>query len=95
MTKEKRAKMPLEKTVGGVAFYTVWGMCQQIEGRTKGSRLSVNQLLKYVKAGCPCFEHAGTLLFEKNLAPFMDWLRQQRPQRQLKAQERLRRIYGR
>lgn len=26
MTKEKRAKMPLEKTVGGVAFYILYSL---------------------------------------------------------------------
>ena len=95
MTREKRAKMPLEKELGGVEFYTLWGLCEQVPGRTAGSRLSPNQLLKYVKEGCPCFEHAGMLLFEKDLTGFYNWLRQRKPLRQIKAQERLRRIYGR
>lgn len=95
MTREKRAKMPLEKKLGGVEYYTLWGVCEQVPGRTAGSRLSPNQLLKYVKEGCPCFEHAGMLLFEKDLTGFYNWLRQRKPERQIKAQERLRRIYGR
>ncbi|MGN0024163.1 MAG: hypothetical protein ACI351_01880 [Candidatus Avelusimicrobium sp.] len=95
MTKERRAKMPLEKTVGGIAFYTVWGMCSKIEGRNAGSHLSITQLLKYVKEGCPCFEHAGMLLFEQDLTGFMEWLRKRKAARQIKAQERIRRIYGR
>lgn len=95
MTKEKRTRQALEKTVGGVSFYTVWGMCEKIEGRTRGSKLSICQLLKYVKDGCPCFEHAGMLLFEKDLSNFMAWLRQRQPARQIKAQERIKRIWGR
>lgn len=95
MTKERRAKMPLEKNVGGIAFYTVWGMCSKIEGRNTGSRLSITQLLKYVQEGCPCFEHAGMLLFEKDLSAFMKWLRKRKAERQVKSQERIRRIYGR
>lgn len=95
MTREKRASMALEKQLGEKSFYTLYGMCAQIPGRTEGSRLSPNQLLKYVKEGCPCFEHAGQVLFEKDLTVFYNWLRQRKPLRQIKAQERLRRIYGR
>lgn len=95
MTKKQREGMPLERELNGVRYYTLWGMCEQVPGRTSGSRLSPNQLLKYVKEGCPCFEHAGVLLFEKDLTEFYNWLRRRKPLRQIKAQERLRRIYGR
>ncbi len=95
MTRKQRESMALEKQLGDVSYYTLWGMCAQIPGRTAGSRLSPNQLLKYVKEGCPCFEHAGMLLFEKDLTGFYNWLRQRKPLRQIKAMARAGRIYAR
>ncbi len=88
-------RLPKEKNIGGVSFYTIWGICEKIPGRTKGSHLSQKQMLQYVKEGCPCFEHAGALLFEKDLTNFLEWLRNRRPARQIKAQERIKRIWGR
>lgn len=95
MTKRKLESLAREKKLGEKSYYTLYGMCAQIPGRKEGSRLSPNQLYQYVKEGCPCFEHAGQVLFEKDLTAFYNWLRQRKPLRQLKAQERLRRIYGR
>ena len=64
-------------------------------GRKTGTHLSQKQMLQYVKEGCPCFEHSGQTLFEKDLTHFLEWLRNRRPARQIKAQERIKRIWGR
>ena len=77
-----------EKEICGQSFYTIWGMSEQIPGRTKGSHITTTTLLKYVNEGCPCFEHSGTLYFNKDLKPFMAWLINRRPERQKKAMER-------
>lgn len=78
----------LEREICGDQFYTLFGMAQQIPGRTQGSHITVNTLLRYVKEGCPCFEHSGSLYFKKDLTEFRQWLLQRRPQRQLKALQR-------
>lgn len=93
--KERNENRPLERTIGNVSFYTVQGMCRQIEGRTRGSHLTENQLYRYVAEGCPCFEHSGAVLFEKDLTGFMNWLRGRQPERQKRALERRRRAMGR
>lgn len=95
MTKAHWEKLPKEVTICGQTFLTIYGICEKIEGRTKGSHLSLKQMLQYVKEGAPCFEHAGSLVFEKDLSSFLEWLRQRRPMRQIKAQERMRKIYAR
>lgn len=76
------------KEICGQTFYTIWGMCKQIPGRTSGSHITRATLLQYVKEGCPCFEHAGTLYFNQDLKPFMQWLVTRQPERQRKALER-------
>ena len=76
------------KEICGQTFYTIWGMCKQIPGRTAGSHITRTTLLQYVKEGCPCFEHAGSLYFPKDLGPFMSWLVTRQPERQRKAMER-------
>lgn len=77
-----------EREICGSSFYTLWGMCEQVPGRTKGSHITPNTLLGYVKEGCPCFEHAGALYFKKDLTEFVAWLTTRRPGRQQKALER-------
>lgn len=95
MTKERRAKEARERVINGVSFYTVLGLGEQLPGRVTGTHTSPRTILQYVAEGCPCFEHGGMILFEKNLGEFLTWLRNRRPVRKLKASERLRRIYGR
>lgn len=82
-----------EQTICGKSFYTLWGMCEQVPGRNKGSHISPNTLLRYVREGCPCFEHSGTLFFDKDTTAFLEWLVQRKPQRQIKALERRARYY--
>lgn len=77
-----------EKDICGVSFWTLWGMAKQIPGRKKGSNISVNTLLQYVREGCPCFEHAGALYFPKDTTQFLNWLMTRRPERQQKAMAR-------
>ena len=78
----------LEREICGQSFYTLYGMAAQIPGRTKGSHITFNTLLGYVKEGCPCFEHSGALYFDKDLTKFREWLMQRRPERQRKYMER-------
>lgn len=87
------ARTEYEKTkeICGREFYTLYGMCEQIPGRGKGTHITADTLLKYVHEGCPCFEHSGSLYFQKDLGPFMDWLVQRKPARQRRAMERLNR----
>ena len=84
----ERKPYPREKNICGQTFYTLWGMSEQIEGRKAGSHITVNTLLRYVREGCPCFEHAGVLYFQKDLKPFMAWLVQRKPERQRRAMAR-------
>lgn len=74
-----------EREICGQSFYTLYGMAAQIPGRTKGSHITLNTLLNYVKEGCPCFEHSGALYFDKDLTKFREWLVQRKPARQEKA----------
>lgn len=94
MTNERLAKLAKQREVGGQKFYTIYGMCEKIEGRTAGSKTSINQMMKYVKEGCPCFEHAGSVLFDTDLNNFMEWLKTRRPMRQVKAMARSKKLQG-
>lgn len=81
MTKEKAANLKMEETICGKTFWTVWGMSRQLPGRTRGSRTSLSQMLVYIREGCPCFEHGGSIYFDKDTTAFLEWLRQRRPQK--------------
>lgn len=94
MTKQEALDLKKEEVIGGKTFWTLWGMSRQLPGRKTGTRTSIKQMLIYVKEGCPCFEHAGSLFFDKDLTAFLEWLQKRKPARQIKAQERIRRIYG-
>lgn len=89
-TKDLRTEINL----GGESFYTCWGLSRQLPSRNN-SFTSLNTITRYVREGCPCFEHGGMTLFSKDLTDFMQWLKNRRPYKQIKAKERLRRIYGR
>jgi hypothetical protein len=77
-----------EREICGESFYTLWGMAKQVPGRTKGSHITPNTLLRYIDEGCPCFEHAGATYFKKDLSEFRAWLTTRRPERQKKSMAR-------
>lgn len=88
MTKEKAATLKMEETICGKTFWTVWGMSRQLPGRTKGSKTSLAQMLVYIREGCPCFEHGGSVFFDKDLTEFLNWLKKRRPQQAKAAAKR-------
>ena len=78
MYKEKRKTLKLEETICGKTFWTVWGMAKQLPGKKKGSTTSFDMMLIYIKEGCPCFEHAGRVFFDKDMTAFLEWLTKRR-----------------
>lgn len=98
MTKDRRRKQALERTVAGKTYYTVYGMCEQLPGRKIGTKLGLNTLMQYVREGAPCFESCGIVYFDKDLTAFRTWLEGRRPLAKVRADERAARreakIYG-
>ena len=98
MTKDRRRKQALERTVAGKTYYTVYGMCAQLPGRKIGTKLGLNTLMQYVREGAPCFESCGIVYFDKDLTAFRTWLEGRRPLSKVRADERAARreakIYG-
>lgn len=82
MTKERFEKAVKKVQFFGETYLTVCGLREVIPGRLEGTRVSVGQILRYVKEGCPCFNHSGRHLFQPEKVK--KWLEERQTEKQIK-----------
>ena len=86
MTKERQARAAKEVTILGSVYLTVNGLREQLPGRRVGTKTGIEQILRYVKEGCPCFEQGGRFLFDPQKVKA--WLETRTSQSRRKYQEK-------
>nr|QGT50626.1 hypothetical protein Elusimicrob1349_0960 [uncultured Elusimicrobia bacterium] len=87
MAKNKQDMPTKEITILGETYLTMSGLREQLPGRLQGSKVSLGQIIKYVKEGCPCFEYSHLTLFRP--AAVKEWLESRSPKTQRKYRTRL------